>query len=170
MEKDKDKKSDKVKMKRVSGTTRYIDFNTAEEGDVLADGWYVGEVDGKYGMQHEFKELDGGLVVVGGGHLNYLVEKHLNKGTRCRVLFDGHEVMAKGKFSGKAVKKFALELEDVEPVVVEDESLEEAPPWVEEKPKTKTRSKTTKETKAPTKTTKAPAKAVEEDDDMFGDL
>lgn len=107
--------------KKVATNTKYFNFKELSPDTLLVDGFYVGEVEGEYGVQHEWKDLEGQIYVFGGGHLDWLVNKHLVPGSRCRVFFAGMDTLEKGRFKNKPVKKFELELaeEDVAEVKVE---------------------------------------------------
>lgn len=133
--------------KKVTGI-RYSNFNELSPGDLLVDGYYLESFQGDLGMNYKFKDLDGEVYVTSGNHLGWLLDTYLPNGGRCKVFYEGKEKLTKGKFKGKEVKRFSLEIDDeemeydpkdplgldsigpIEPKV-EPKTNDSAPPWDE---------------------------------------
>lgn len=157
--------------RKVAGTTKYYKLNECEEGDVLVEGIYVGEIEGKFGPQSLFREKNQ-KVVIGGRHLMYLLENEASEGDIVRVTYAGQETLTSGKFKGKPVHKFELEVDDeantdtsdqpAEEEVEEEEVEEEVKPVVKEKKKVAKKPATKKKTKV---RKKVEVEEVEDDED-----
>lgn len=75
-------------------------------------GLYVGEEQGKFGIQHVFKEKKETVVLNSAGHLNWLLSNHVQPGQLCNVIYAGKVVIPKGTFAGKDAHNFELEVDD----------------------------------------------------------
>lgn len=95
---------------KVSGQRKYYKLEECEKGQLLVEGIFVGEEQGKFGPQFLFRSSSE-LVVLGGGHLKYLVHEHLNPGMLCRVIYDGQIKLTSGAFKGKMSHQFELEVD-----------------------------------------------------------
>jgi hypothetical protein len=92
-----------------SGKFKFIKYKDAEEGQILAEGTYLGTRQGQYGIQHQVKEDSGDITVLNSaGHLNFLLENHVSRGDYIQVTYAGVETLEKGKFKGKEVHKFEV--------------------------------------------------------------
>lgn len=90
------------------GSRKYFRYSECTAGDVLVeDGVFVGTEQGKYGVIHVFMLNDQSEVVLNSsGQLNYLVDKYLSEGTRCRVVYGGKNKLTKGAMAGKEAHNF----------------------------------------------------------------
>lgn len=94
------------------GLPKYWKLSETEPGTMLVEkGEYLGEIMGKFGAQHRFRQVDDGQeVVVGGGSLNWRVEQgHINKGEVFNIIFEGKEKLEKGPYKGKESNNFKIE-------------------------------------------------------------
>lgn len=83
---------------------------TAEAGDVIAEGIYLGEQKGKFGNQFLVRNNNGDTIVLGGwGHLRSLLAK-ITEGAMVRITYTGQETLSRGNFAGKACHQFKLEV------------------------------------------------------------
>lgn len=100
--------------KKVSGGSfKYVKYAECEEGQVLAEGTYLGHRQGTYGIQHQIKEDSGDITVLNSsGHLNWLLENLATPGDCVRVTYDGMVKVPKGPMKGKASHQFVLELDE----------------------------------------------------------
>jgi len=116
--------------KKVAATRKYYKYSECEKGQMLIDnGLYVGEEQGKYGIQHIFKQQDGQVVVLNSaGQLNWQLENHATPGkTRCNVFYAGKITLEKGAMAGKESHQFELETDDDAPQAeVKAASVEDA--------------------------------------------
>jgi hypothetical protein len=100
--------------KKVSGAKKFFRYGELKKGEVLiAGGTYLGQEDGKFGIEHNFKLPSGELAVLNSaGHLNWLVQNFLPVGTVCNITYAGKDVINKGDFKGKESHRFELEVDD----------------------------------------------------------
>lgn len=101
-------------LKPVTGGERsYVKYKECVEGQVLAEGTYMGQIDGKFGPQHLVRKSEGGEVVLNSsGHLNYLLESHVQKGDYIQVKYAGTAILEKGRFEGKESHQFVVLKDD----------------------------------------------------------
>lgn len=100
---------------KVAGARKYFKYAECEQGQrLVVEGLYVGPEQGKYGVQHVFKQKDKEVVVLNSsGHLNWLLENYASAGTSlCNVIYDGKTVLDKGPMKGKEAHRFELEIDD----------------------------------------------------------
>jgi len=99
---------------KVSGSKKFFKYGECKKGDVLiAGGTYLGQEEGKFGIEHNFKLPSGELAVLNSaGHLNWLVQNFLPVGTVCNIVYGGKDVIAKGTFKGKESHRFDLEVDN----------------------------------------------------------
>lgn len=114
--------------KKVSNSVRYVKYKECEEGQVIAEGVYLGTRQGQYGIQHSIKEADGIVVLNSSGQLNYLLKTHAPKGTPVRVTYAGMQTLETGRFKDKEAHNFELEVDEENKVEVDDSEEEEAAP------------------------------------------
>lgn len=98
----------------MSGKRKYFKYNECKEKDVLvAAGTYVGSEEGKFGVQHVFRQKDGDIVVLNSaGHLNFLLENHVQVGSICNVIYAGKVRLTRGAMAGKDAHNFEVEVAD----------------------------------------------------------
>lgn len=101
--------------KKVAGARKYYKYAECSKGQkLIAAGLYVGPEEGKFGINHIFRQDDGQVVSLNSsGHLNWLMESHTTPGkTICNVYYDGKEVLQKGAMKGKEAHRFELEVKE----------------------------------------------------------
>jgi len=95
------------------GNRTYVNFKDCVEGQILAEGNYMGTIDGKYGPQHLVRKADGDEVVVNNsGHLDYLIKTNIEKGDFIQIRYDGKTELTKGKYAGKLSHQFIVLKDD----------------------------------------------------------
>lgn len=99
--------------KKVSTQKKFYKYKECTPGQKLVDeGFYVGPSQGKFGVIHDFKQKNGELVTLNSaGHLNWLLEKHVNTGDLVNVYYKEKTKVAKGPLAGKDTHAFELEID-----------------------------------------------------------
>jgi len=99
---------------KVSGARKYFKYSECEKGQKLVDqGTFIGSEEGKFGVQHLFKGKDGSTTVLNSaGHLNWLLDEHVNTNDLVNVYYEGKEMLLKGPMKGKEAHRFELEVDD----------------------------------------------------------
>jgi hypothetical protein len=92
----------------------YTKYKECNAGDVIVEGIYQRVVEGRYGIQHEFRHPDEEVarVLNSSGHLNFLLSEYANFGDYCRVTYEGSIKLDKGPMKGKDAHQFSLEIDD----------------------------------------------------------
>lgn len=88
---------------KVSNPNRYMKYRDLNPGDVMAEGVFLGLIDGKYGHQYEVRE-EGGVsaIVPKCGLLDHYYRKgKFREGDYVKIVFKGTETLAKGDFAGR---------------------------------------------------------------------
>lgn len=100
--------------KQVAGARTYYKYAECTDGQKLVDdGEFVGTEEGKFGVQHIFRQRDSKVVCLNSaGHLNWLVDNHVKPGSRCNVYYAGKTTLTKGAMAGKEAHNFSLEIDD----------------------------------------------------------
>lgn len=101
-------------MVEIGGAKRFInpDKMDLKVGDTVVEGIYVRPYMGNMGLNHEFRDLvRGDLVVISGGALNHKL-KDIKPGTRVRIEWGGKFVLERGKWKGKECKDWKVFAED----------------------------------------------------------
>jgi hypothetical protein len=98
---------------RVSGKMKYYKYSECTPGQVLVEnGVYLGSEEGKFGIQHLFREEDGSKVCLNSaGHLNYLIDESAVPGMKCRVTYAEKVLLDSGSFKGKEAHNFDLDID-----------------------------------------------------------
>lgn len=102
--------------KEVAGTKKYFKYSECEKGDVLVEGKFIRDFEGKFGIQYEFEHKTGDIHVLNSsGQLNYKMD-FVNPGERVMIIYDGSIILEKGAMKGKMAHQFKLlrDEEDVE--------------------------------------------------------
>jgi hypothetical protein len=122
--------------KKVATSRKYFKYADCNPGDVLVnEGTYVGPEEGRYGVQHIFKQRNGEIVCLNSsGHLNWLIENHVSPGVVVNILYKERVTLTKGPMAGKDAHNFELEVEEVEEGVSAKGKVptEKAPPPVQD--------------------------------------
>jgi hypothetical protein len=108
-------------------TKVYHKYAEKTKGEVIVEGFFIGSTQGTYGIQHNFRTLDGKLHVLNSaGHLNYAVEQ-LTVGNFCQIRYDGEIRLTKGPMAGKNAHQFLVAVDpdrkmgvDPTPVPIEE--------------------------------------------------
>lgn len=107
--------------RKVAGARKYYKYSECDKGQKLVSaGLYVGPEEGKFGINHVFKQEDGQTISLNSaGHLNWLLEDNTTAGkTVCNVYYDGKEMLTKGAMKGKEAHRFELEVREPQTHVV----------------------------------------------------
>lgn len=102
-------------MKEIGGKVNYFKYAECEKGQVLVDTMvYKGTQEGNYGRQNVFVSRTTGekTVLNKAGQLDYKLDEFVEVGDTVTVIFDGTEILEKGKFAGKPVNNFVVNLHD----------------------------------------------------------
>lgn len=95
--------------KKIGGQKKYFKYAECEIDEVLVEGEYHREVEGKFGVQYEFLNKDGEVHVLNGsGQLKYLMD-FVKEGDIVRISYKGMELLTKGAMAGKEAHQFELE-------------------------------------------------------------
>jgi hypothetical protein len=96
----------------VAAAVKYYKLDECKKMEKLVDnGEYVGEVEGKFGVQYKFKQKDGQIVVLSGKQLGRQLEDHAPEGTVCNVYYDEKVILTSGPYKGKPCHNFKLEID-----------------------------------------------------------
>lgn len=121
--------------KKVSGAVKYYRYAECQPGQLLVEGTFLGEREGKYGKEYEFRDVSGELVVLNkAGHLDWLMKKHakpLADGVPCQIYYADRNTLTSGKFAGKEAHRFDLYLDEEggKPTKVNAKEDDEKAPW-----------------------------------------
>ncbi len=98
---------------KVESAKKYFKYAECKSGDKLVnEGHYVGPYEGKFGVQHDFKQKDGIIVCLNSsGHLNWLLDNHVEKGDLVNVFYAGKVTLTKGVMKGKEAHNFEIEID-----------------------------------------------------------
>jgi len=113
--------------KKVGGAKNYIKYSECEEGQVIAEGEYIGRSDNKFGKQNfDFKGKDGKITCLNhAGGLAYTMENNVVEGDYVRVTYAGKTMLTSGDFKGKEVHNFDVEVAEI-PKAVETKKIDTA--------------------------------------------
>jgi len=96
----------------VAGQKKYIKYNECKKGDVLVEGKYLRDIQGKFGVQYEFLSESGDVVVLNkAGQLDYKME-FIRQGDVLKIIYDGSIILEKGAYAGKPSHQFILLRDD----------------------------------------------------------
>jgi len=102
--------------KEVGGPRSYLKFKDCEKGQVLVEGTFVREFEGKYGKQYEYMQDNGEVIVLNGsGQLKYKMD-FVKEDSKVKVIYDGEIMLESGVMKGKMAHQF---------VVMQDSDYEE---------------------------------------------
>lgn len=100
-------------MKKVFASRTYIKFSDFKAGDTLVEGVFKASEMGNFDkLNHIFRTTAGETVLNATGKLDYLIEQFLTPGMRCKIVYLGKIVLAKGKYKGKESHDFELYVDD----------------------------------------------------------
>jgi hypothetical protein len=105
--------------REIGGRPRYPKPASFKKGELMVEGIFKGEMQGKYGVQFRFLESTGQVVVLNGsGKLKHLLGD-VAQDTQCKVIYGGMEIVKSGAMAGKEAHQFFVSVDDGE--VVNDE-------------------------------------------------
>lgn len=92
----------------VGGQKTYYKYKECDVGQVLVEGTFRREFEGKFGTQYEFQKDDGEIVVLNGsGQLKYKMD-FVKPNSKVKVVYDGEVTLTKGKMKGKSAHQFKV--------------------------------------------------------------
>ena len=99
------------------GSRTYIKLAEQSDGDVLVEGYYVGDEEGKYGKSYIFRQQADDSVVGFNqtGKLTKWIEENVVTGDLVKIVYRGKQTMESGKFAGKPVHDFDFYIDSGEP-------------------------------------------------------
>lgn len=99
------------------GSRTYIKLAEQSDGDVLVEGYYVGDEEGKYGKSYIFRQqADDSVVGLNQtGKLTKWIEENVVTGDLVKIVYRGMQTMESGKFAGKPVHDFDFYIDSGEP-------------------------------------------------------
>lgn len=100
---------------KVQSERIYFKYKECKPGQCLvSNGIYCGPEEGKFGVQHKFQSRDDGKITIlnSSGHLNWLLEEHVEVGSVVNVYYREEITLTKGAFKGKPAHNFDLEVDD----------------------------------------------------------
>jgi len=105
--------------REIGGRPHYPKPASFKKGELMVEGIYKGEVQGKYGVQFRFLKADGQVVILNGsGKLKHLLGD-VAPDTQIKVIYGGMEIVKSGMMLGKSCHQFVVSVDDGE--VVDDE-------------------------------------------------
>jgi len=105
--------------KEVAGNKKYFKYAECTVDQILVEGKFIRDFQGRYGIQFEFEHKDGEIHVLNSaGQLNYKME-FIKPGQMVRVTYKGMITLDKGPMKGKDSHQFTVDRDD-------EEALEDA--------------------------------------------
>ena len=97
-------------LKEVGGSGEMALYKNLRPGDVVAEGFYIGDRRGKFGPIYEIADPDTENITLcpSNGHLRYKFEQYVQKGNYIQIVYDGMEEIKKGKWSGSDCHMFRV--------------------------------------------------------------
>ena len=93
----------------IGGRKIYTKYADCKPGQVLVDGKFLRDFQGKYGIQWEFLGNDGEIHVLNSaGQLNYKMDAYVSPGDMVQIIYQGMILLDKGPMSGKDSHQFKL--------------------------------------------------------------
>jgi len=95
--------------REIGGKKIYCKYAECKPGQVLVDGKFLRDFQGKYGIQWEYLGNDGEIYVLNSsGQLNHKMESYVQPGDMVKVIYEGMILLDKGPMSGKMAHQFKL--------------------------------------------------------------
>lgn len=105
--------------REIGGKRSYPKPAQFEPGDTMVEGKFRGELNGMYGIQYEFEDDKGEIIVLSSwGQLKYKMS-FVTVGDTVKVQYEGKEEMPSGPYKGQGVHQFTV-------MVLDGEALEPA--------------------------------------------
>lgn len=100
----------------IGGQKVYVKFKDCKIDQVLVEGTFMTEVQGKYGIQFEFNQEDGKVIVLNGsGQLKHKMQ-WIRPGDKVRVSYMGEELLTSGPMKGKMAHQLRVQKDTSEEV------------------------------------------------------
>jgi hypothetical protein len=94
--------------KEVGGKRSYPKFKDQEPGEVLVEGHYRREIQGKFGPQFEFENHGGEIIVLNGsGQLKYKLG-FCKPEDKMKITYEGEQLLVAGPMMGKMAHQFTV--------------------------------------------------------------
>ena len=94
--------------REVGGVKSYVKYKECVKGDVLVEGKYIRSFQGKFGIQHEFDDVNVGVKVLNSsGQLNYKMD-FIRPNEVVKIVYEGMITLDKGAMKGKDSHQFTV--------------------------------------------------------------
>jgi hypothetical protein len=114
--------------KEVGGARTYLKYKDCVKGQVLVEGRYVRSFEGKYGIQYEYIQDDGEVIVLNkAGQLDYKMD-FIKPDAIVKITYDGHIILDKGTYKGSKSHQFTVLCDDdfaEEPETADSEGIDD---------------------------------------------
>lgn len=114
--------------REIGGKRSYPKPKDFDTGEAMVEGVYKREINGTYGVQFEFEDEEGEVIVLSSwGQLKYKMG-FVSEGDKVKVVYEGQELMPSGPFKGSKVHQFTvlvLDGPEVEDFSKDDQGLQE---------------------------------------------
>ncbi len=85
----------------IGGQKVYVKFKECKVDEVLVEGVFTAEIQGKYGVQFEFADATGRIIVLNGsGQLKHKMQ-WIKPGDKVKITYMGEELLKTGAMAGK---------------------------------------------------------------------
>lgn len=102
----------KMALRTVSGPSMFVKYSERKAGEVVAQGEYVGDKDGKFGKLHLVATEDGVLNLPTTGTLKCIFGATVRVGDYVVVTYRGKKTISSGKMAGKEAHDFLVQVDD----------------------------------------------------------
>lgn len=97
---------------RYSTDANLVLYKNFDVGALLLKGEYLGEVEGQYGTNYQFKTPEGIKTLPGSKDMNELARVHFRPGRTIAVYLKDRKMIKTGKFKGKPFLQFECEYDE----------------------------------------------------------
>ena len=98
--------------REIGGQKTYHKFNETKPGTVLVEGIFRREFQGRFGIQYEYEQDSGEIVVLSAsGQLRYKMD-FIREGDRVKITYKGKEVLESGTYKGSTAHQFEVLRDD----------------------------------------------------------
>jgi hypothetical protein len=100
--------------REIGGQGEFVDFKRLRQGDLVAEGVWVGTRKGKFGPIFEIynEDTEESVIVPGSGQLKYKMQEFVKLGQFVEIEYDGTEKMREGTYRGSDVHCFRVFVDD----------------------------------------------------------
>lgn len=102
----------KMAFQEVVTGRKFCKYSECKEGQVVAEGKFVGTSENQYGESYEIETQDGVICLPSAGQLRSIFGKRVGEGSYVRVTYGGKQEIASGKFAGKEAHSFKVEVDN----------------------------------------------------------